>query len=93
MIEKAPKLTQEDLSRFYINKEYKNDSNVNIVIDKVNENYEYWDTVKYKKCPDYCTAEELWKRVKMTRILMMANTWDKYNVIFGFTNKMQRLCQ
>jgi len=92
MIEKAPKLTQEDLSRFYINKEYKNDSNVNIVIDKVNENYEYWDTVKYKKCPDYCTAEELWKRVKMTRILMMANTWDKYNVIFGFTNKMQRLC-
>lgn len=92
MIEKAPKLTQKDLVRYYTNKGYSNDSAVNVVIDKVNENYEYWDTVKYKKRPDYCSAEELWKRVKMSRILMKANAWDKYKVNFGFTNKMQRLC-
>ncbi len=92
MIEKAPKLTEQDLLRFYTNKGYSNDSDVNIVIDKANENYEYWDTVKYKKRPDYCSAEELWKRVKMSRILMMVNTWDKYKIDFGFTNKMQRLC-
>lgn len=92
MIEKAPKLTEQDLLRFYTNKGYSNDVAVNLVIDKVNENYEYWDTVKYKKRPDYCSAEELWKRVKMSRILMMVNTWDKYKIDFGFTNKMQRLC-
>ena len=92
MIEKAPKLTQKDLVRYYTNKGYSNDSAVNVVIDKVNENYEYWDTVKYKKRPDNCSAEELWKRVKMSRILMTAYTWDKYKVSFGFTNKMQRLC-
>jgi len=92
MIEKAPKLTEQDLLRFYTNKGYSNDTDVNVVIDKVNENYEYWDTVKYKKRPDYCSAEELWKRVKMSRILMMVNTWDKYKIDFGFTNKMQRLC-
>ena len=92
MIEKAPKLTEQDLLRYYTNKGYSNDTDVNVVIDKVNENYEYWDTVKYKKRPDYCSAEELWKRVKMSRILMMVNTWDKYKIDFGFTNKMQRLC-
>lgn len=92
MIEKAPKLTQEDLSRFYNNNWYRNDTEINVLVDKVNENYEYWDTVKYKKRPDYCSAEELWKRVKMSRILMMVNTWDKYKIDFGFTNKMQRLC-
>lgn len=92
MIEKAPKLTQKDLVRYYTNKGYSNDTAVNVVIDKVNENYEYWDTVKYKKRPDNCSAEELWKRVKMSRIMMTAYTWDKYKVAFGFTNKMQRLC-
>lgn len=92
MIEKAPKLTQKDLVRYYTNKGFSNDSAVNVVIDKVNENYEYWDTVKYKKRPDNCSAEELWKRVKMSRILTMANAWDKYKIDFGFTNKMQRLC-
>lgn len=92
MIEKAPKLTEQDLLRYYTNKGYSNDTDVNVVIDKVNENYEYWDTVKYKKRPDNCSAEELWKRVKMSRILMMVNTWDKYKIDFGFTNKMQRLC-
>ena len=92
MIEKAPKLTEQDLLRYYTNKGYSNDSDVNVVIDKVNENYEYWDTVKYKKLPDHYSAEELWKRVKTSRILMRANTWDKYKVNFGFTNKMQRLC-
>ena len=92
MIEKAPKLTEQDLLRFYTNKGYSNDTEVNIVIDKANENYEYWDTVKYKKRPEYCSAEELWKRVKMSRLLMTDYTWDKYKVAFGFTNKMQRLC-
>lgn len=92
MIESAPKLTQKDFSRLVLNNGYRKDSDVNILIDKANEDYEYWDTIKYKKRPECCSAEELWKRIKVSRILMTAYTWDKYAVSFGFTNKMQRLC-
>ena len=92
MIEKAPKLDPEDFSKFYFSKGYSEDSEVNALVDKANDNYEYWDTVKYKKRPDNCSAEELWKRIKMSRIMMAAQSWDKYKVSFGFTNKMQRLC-
>lgn len=92
MIELAPKLAQKDLSRLFLNNGYRKDSDVNTLIDKANEEYEYWDTVKYKKRPENCSAEELWKRIKVSRILMTAYTWDKYAVSFGFTNKMQRLC-
>ena len=92
MLENAPQLSQNDLSRLILNKEYKENSDMNILIDKINEGYEYWDTVKYKKCPEGYSSEELWKRVKVSRILMMEYTWDKYDVSFGFTNRMQRLC-
>ena len=92
MIEKAPVITQDDLSRYYINKAYRADSEVNVLIDKANDNYEYWDTVKYKECPEHCSVVELWKRIRMSRILMTVYSWNKYNVSFGFTNKMQRLC-
>lgn len=92
MIEKAPVITQDDLSRYYINKGYRQDSDVNVLIDKANDNYEYWDTVKYKKRPEHCSAVELWKRVRMSRILMTVYSWSKYKASFGFTNKMQRLC-
>lgn len=92
MIESAPKLTQEDYLRLFLNNGYRKDSDVNILIDKANEDYEYWDTIKYKKRPEFCSAEELWKRIKASRILMTKYTWDKYAVSFGFTDKMQRLC-
>ena len=92
MLENAPQLSQNDLSRLILNKEYKENSDMNILIDKINEEYEYWDSVKYKKCPEGYSPEELWKRVKASRILMMEYTWDKYDVSFGFTNKMHRLC-
>jgi Fic family protein len=92
MIEKAPKLDLEDFSRLYFNKGNSEDSDVNALVDKANDNYEYWDTIKYKNRPDNCSAEELWKRVKISRIMMAAQSWDKYKVSFGFTNKMQRLC-
>jgi len=92
MLENAPQLTQNDLYRLILSKEYKENSDMNILIDKINEGYEYWDTVKYKKCPKGYSSEELWKRVKASRILMMEYTWGKYDISFGFTNMMQRLC-
>ena len=92
MIEFAPQLTQKDLSRLFLNNGYRSNPEINVLIDKANDGYEYWDTVKYKKCPAGFSPEELWKRVKVSRILMTAYTWEKYAVSFGFTNKMQRLC-
>ncbi len=69
------------------------DEKLNALIDKINDDYEYWDTVKYKKRPDGCTsAQELWLRVRTSRISSTVYTWDKYNVYFGLTNKMQRMC-
>ena len=37
MIESAPKLTQEDYLRLFLNNGYRKDSDVNILIDKANE--------------------------------------------------------
>lgn len=92
MIESAPQLTQKDITRLFLNNGYRNNQEINILVDKANDGYEYWDTVKYKKCPEGFSPEELWKRIKVSRILMTAYTWKKYAVSFGFTNKMQRLC-
>lgn len=92
MIEVAPKLSQEDLSELFLNNRYSNDPDIQAIINKANDEYEYWDTVKYKKSPTNCPAEDLWKLIKFSRILMTAHTWNKYAVSFGLTNKMQRLC-
>ena len=37
------------------------------MIDKINETFEYWDSVKYKKCPSGCTPQQLWTYVKAAR--------------------------
>lgn len=60
----------------------------------INEEYLYWNKVKYKKSPDACSPEELWSRVKLDRLLQTkeVSEWEHYNIHFGLTNKMQSLC-
>ena len=61
MLENAPQLSQNDLSRLILNKEYKENSDMNILIDKINEGYEYWDFIRirdgYQSIDDYVYAE------------------------------------
>ena len=91
MIEQPPIFTPKDLAKVFFDKS--TDEILTALIDKINEEYEYWDTVKYKKRPESCSsAQELWTRVKASRIKSTINTWDKYNISFALTNRMQRMC-
>ena len=93
MIERPPVITDQDLAVVMLDKSKRPTEKLSALIDKINDDYEYWDTVKYKNRPEGCTsAQELWLRVKASRISCTVFAWDKYNVNFGLTNKMQRLC-
>ncbi len=93
MIERAPIITERDLAAVMLDTSKRPNEKLSSLIDKINDNYEYWDTVKYKNRPEGCaSAQELWLRVKASRISCTVFAWDRYNVTFGLTNKMQRLC-
>lgn len=93
MIERPPYFTNQELAAVIFDKSKNYDEKLNALIDRINDDYEYWDSVKYKKRPDSCpSAKELWLRVKASRMSATVFTWDKYNVSFGLTNRMQRLC-
>ena len=93
MIERAPIITERDLAAVMLDTSKRPNEKLSALIDKINDNYEYWDTVKYKNRPEGCaSAQELWLRVKASRISCTVFAWDRYNVTFGLTNKMQRLC-
>ena len=93
MIERPPIITDQDLAVVMLDKSKRPDEKLSALIDRINDDYEYWDTVKYKKLPESCSsAKDLWLRVKASRISATVFTWDKYCVSFGLTNKMQRLC-
>ena len=93
MIERPPIITERDLAAVMLDKSKRPNEKLSALIDKINDDYEYWDTVKYKNRPEGCaSAQELWLRVKASRISCTVFAWDRYNVNFGLTNKMQRLC-
>ena len=93
MIELPPQISDKEFTEALNERS----SNINIrhspLIDKINYEYEYWDSVKYKKLPDWCPSHQnLWVYVKTSRIFNYVYPWDKYGVRFGLTNRMQRLC-
>lgn len=88
-IEKAPSISQEDLlSAMFLTPNDK----VQEVVNKVNETFEYWDTIKYKRCPEGCTPQQLWTYVKAARVKSMMSVWGKYGITLTLTNQMQRMC-
>ena len=93
MIENAPKCTEQDLANVLFDISKRPNEKLIALIDKINDEYEYWDKVKYKNIPESCSSvEELWTRVKASRITNTVYTWEKYAVAFGLTNQMQRMC-
>lgn len=65
------------------------DSVIYPLIDKINDGYEYWDKVKYKKpLPKGVTPEILWSYVKASRLQGRMNIWPKYGVKLQVTNQM-----
>ena len=88
-IEKAPFMSQEELLSAML---LTPNDKVQEVVNKVNETFEYWDTIKYKRCPDGCTPQQLWTYVKAARVKSMMSVWGKYGISLTLTNQMQRMC-
>ena len=62
------------------------------IVEGINDNYEYWNTVKYKQVPAPYSPRQLWTYVVLERLKHQTTAWNKYGIHFGLTNKMQRLC-
>ena len=88
-IEKAPSISQEDLLSAML---LTPNDKVQEVVNKVNDTFEYWDTIKYKRCPEGCTPQQLWTYVKAARVKSMMSVWGKYGITLTLTNQMQRMC-
>ena len=88
-IEKAPSISQEDLLSAML---LTPNDKVQEVVNKVNETFEYWDTIKYKRCPEGCTPQQLWTYVKAALVKSMMSVWGKYGITLTLTNQMQRMC-
>lgn len=88
-IGKAPSISQEDLLSAML---LTPNDKVQEVVNKVNETFEYWDTIKYKRCPEGCTPQQLWTYVKAARVKSMMSVWGKYGITLTLTNQMQRMC-
>ena len=88
-IENPPKIDNKKILDSLVNPP---SEEIAVLIDKLNEDYEYWDSIKYKKRPKGCSAEQLWTYVKVSRIKSWVRVWEKYGIVMGITNQMQRMC-
>lgn len=88
-IEKAPYIPNEELFSAITTTP---DTHVQNIIDKANDNFEYWDTVKYKKTLRKLSPIQLWTLVKASRIKSSITVWKKYGITLSLTNQMQRVC-
>ena len=87
MIELPPKIDR----KIYINAIINGvDANIAPMIEKINEEYAYWDKVKYK-VSDGTTPQQLWTLVKASRTKGKIIVWNKYSINLCLTNKMLRM--
>lgn len=91
MMEKAPIIPEQQWYDLILNTP---SAEATAVINQINENYEYWDTVKHKykeKVVGY-TPEQLWHYAIFQRMQNRLVVWNHYSVNFNLTNTMQRMC-
>ena len=88
-MENPPKIDHQELFGSLVTSP---NEDVAALVDKINEGYEYWDAVKYKKCPQGYSSQMLWTYVKISRMKNMISVWPKYGITLAITNQMQRLC-
>ena len=62
------------------------------LVNEINEDYLFWNDVKYKRRPYDVSAEELWAVIKLSRLGSRTFEWNHYGINVAITNKMQRLC-
>lgn len=89
VIERTPIIKEEELFKALLSPQ---DRQIEEIVERVNDSYDYWDTVKYKKCPAGYTATQLWTLVKAARLKNSMKVWGKYGVNLSLTNMMQEMC-
>lgn len=90
MMELPPKIEKRAFSDALFGK---TSEEINFLVDQINEEYDYWDKVKYKKpLPNGVTPEMLWSYVKASRLKQSVMIWDKYGIKICVTSHIQRLC-
>lgn len=92
MIEYPPKVTEKELVKAYLSLSSNTNKDISLLIDRINENYEYWSDVKYKPIPSSFSHEMLWTCVKASRIRNRILVWNQYGINISITNQMQRIC-
>jgi len=61
------------------------DEGIVALAEKINEEYEYWDTVKYKPLPKGCTPQKLWVYTKALRMQNRMRVWPSYAITLAVT--------
>lgn len=61
-------------------------------IRKFQEEYPYWNKVKYKKLNGFDTPEDIWIALKQLRLSNQITVNPNYRIHFSMTNSMARLC-
>lgn len=89
-MENAPKLNDKIMRKALFEK---TEANIDALVNKINETYDYWDKVKYKagQVPGV-SAEDLWTYVKINRMKNAIPAWKRYGMTLCVTNQMQKLC-
>ena len=65
MIERPPKIDTKLFNKILLGK---SSTEAELVVEKINEEYDYWDKVKYKPLPEGYTPTMLWTHVKAHRL-------------------------
>ena len=88
-IELPPQVSREDRLRALFKMQ---DKDITALVEQINEEYEYWDTVKYKPLPKGCTPQKLWLCTKASRIPNRILIWPGHTITLTVTSHMQRIC-
>ena len=91
-MEKAPDIPQHSLLQAIV--ELQQDNELRSFIEDLNDEYGYWDRIKYIRNSFHKSPDELWALIKAQRFIsnVSVKNWGKYNIHFALTDRMQRQC-
>lgn len=88
-MEKSPKIDKDVLLKVITGEV---SEEITELVNRINDKYEYWDKVKYKKLPNGYSPQILWSHVRALRLINSQVVWSKYGIRLFVTNAMQRMC-
>ena len=88
-MEKSPKIDKDVLLKVVTGEV---SEEITELVNRINDKYEYWDKVKYKKLPNGYSPQILWSHVRALRLINSQVVWSKYGIRLFVTNAMQRMC-